>query len=69
MNGTTRHCRDCAWYIPEGLKDERGDGWCTNAGRARYYTVGVTRLKKEGRDRTTKNGTCFHFEEVPHHDP
>ena len=60
-----RMCASCQYYkYDPDRKDEAGDGWCTNAGRAKYYTVGVKRLKEEGRDRTTWRGRCFHYDQA-----
>lgn len=66
--GYTNKCAGCKWFdYDPSHKDEngktlKGDGWCTNKGKSRYFTVGNGELEKNGRYRKDWNGQCFYFD-------
>lgn len=67
-HGYTNKCAGCKWFdYDPAHKDEngkmlKGDGWCVNKGKARFFTVGKTELERNGRERKEWGGTCFYFE-------
>lgn len=66
-HGYTNKCAGCKWFeydpdYKDNLKYVKTDGWCTNVGSAKYFTVGVEELKRNGRERRPWGGQCFYFE-------